>query len=234
MTHRLAAFARAFVPLAGLVACVSCSVVPPQEINQEYRDVIERRRTDYLLGPGDTLTVRVFRQEGDLGQQTATVRPDGKIDLFYLHDAEVRGKTVPELQVLLQRAAVRAGLETTPDVTIDVLPKQPQIYLTGQFEKPGPVNLEPGMTVQDAIALGGGVRITADSDYVILRRSYGAELGRSNWYRIDVNDYEEEIILLPGDHIWAERNFAAVIVAYLREFVFGIIPGNVWAAGAAI
>ena len=45
-------------------------------------------------------------------------------------------------------------------------------------------------------------------------------------YRIDLNDESEEIFLLPGDQIILERNFAAGVINYLREFIFGVIPVN--------
>ncbi|HLU47007.1 MAG TPA: polysaccharide biosynthesis/export family protein [Planctomycetota bacterium] len=236
MTFRLVAALRAAFPFAGLLFVASCSVTPPQEINRDYRETLERRRADYQIVPGDVLTVTIAGVPEDaIAQQTATVRPDGKIDLLHLHDFRAAGKTIPEVEAALRPNLVSGGFAAQGlEIAIDVLPEKPRVYLTGQFEVPGPIDFKPGMTIQDAIALGGGVRITADSDYVILRRPYGHPAGRSEWYRVDANDFEEEILLLPGDHIWVERNFAATVVAYLREYVFGIFPGSVWtAAGVA-
>ncbi|MGQ5701990.1 polysaccharide biosynthesis/export family protein [Sandaracinobacteroides sp. A072] len=44
------------------------------------------------------------------------------------------------------------------------------VYLTGQVNRPGPIQLRPGMTVSEALAMAGGVGASGSSNRVGLRR----------------------------------------------------------------
>jgi protein involved in polysaccharide export with SLBB domain len=218
---------------------VGCSITPQHEINEKYRSVLAQRREQYKIKPGDKLTVRVFQDSGDLSPQSVIVRPDGRGDLFLLHDFRFAGKTVQEVVEELKEPY--SGELANPEIIIDLEPKSEKIYLTGEFERPAAVDYQEGMTLQDALALGGGAKITSDSDYAVLRRRIGASPGESQWFRIDVYEFErydespefrQEVVLLPGDHIWIEKNAFATVIAYLREYVFGIVPTSLWGAAS--
>ncbi|MEM7262953.1 MAG: polysaccharide biosynthesis/export family protein, partial [Planctomycetota bacterium] len=187
----------------------SCSVTSPQEINEKYRDIIEQRRNHYRVKPGDVVTVSIYDREGDLSTQSISILPDGRGSPYFMPEFRFAGLTVTEL-----RKAVAEGIKkevSDPDFAVGVIPSGETVHLVGELGRPGTLELSTDMTLFDAIAQSQGIRITADSDYVILRRPTGNPPGTSEWFRIDVNDASEEIFLLPKDQIEVERNALATV-----------------------
>lgn len=233
--------------LLGMAALsASCGVTPPREINERYLPLLTERRENYRVKPGDTVTVRfwdIFDEESRLREQTFLILPDGRSDPFFVNEFLFAGKTIAEIEAAVREHYMAAGEaeevvtqtgERKPlEFSVLVEPAGEVVYVFGELERPViPIDLRPGMTVQDAIARAGGIRITADSDDVILRRSFGHPPGRPQRYRIDLNDNAEEIILFPDDHIHVEKNLFALIVAYLREYIFGIFPSQLFSGAA--
>ena len=153
-----------------------------------------------------------------------------------MSDYKAAGKTIFEIEEEMK--AVLKDVETEdPEISVGVTPRLELVHLHGQFNtlRAVPVELLPDMTLRDAIARAGGFRITADSDYALLRRPYGNPSNPTRFH-IDLNDTSEEIFLFPEDEIYLQRNFLASVIAYLREYVFGIIPSAAYSAalGASI
>ncbi len=215
------------------VLCTSCSVTPPQEINKKYRSILEQRRIQYKIKDGDTITIRIYQHTGDLDEQTLLVLPDGRTDPYFMPNYRVLGKTIPELEADL-KSLVGPEAPENAEVSIFVTPRGELVYLYGEFGTafPAPVPLRPDMTLQDALALGHGVRVTADTDYCLLRRPFGNLPGYPDRFRVDLNDFSEEIILLPNDQLHLGRTALATAIIYLREYVFGVVPSQVY--GSAV
>jgi protein involved in polysaccharide export with SLBB domain len=202
---------------------VSCSVTPPGQVNEIYKEVLLERHTNYKLKPGDRITIRLYNRAGDLNQTEVNILPDGRCDLFFMDNMKIEGKTIPQVEAELK--ARIADQVRDAEVSILITPYLERVHFVGQFERPGTVDLTVKMTLQEAISTSLGTRITGDTDYALLRRPY-MNPRHPHRYRIDLNDESEEIFLLPGDQIILERNFAAGVINYLREFIFGVIPVN--------
>ncbi|MCZ6793645.1 MAG: polysaccharide biosynthesis/export family protein [Planctomycetota bacterium] len=216
------------VTLVGLAT--SCAVTSPQEINARYQDVIDQRLSSYRVKPGDQLTVRIYDQTGDLSAQTLTILPDGRADPFFMSHFKFAGKSLPEVE-----SAVAGHLRLTeiqdPEVSLLLSPGLESVFLNGQVTRPGAMELTPQMTLGDALAAAGRDTTYSDSDYVILRRPYRDPL-HPEIFRIDINNAEEDIYLLPKDEIYIPANAAATFVIYLRDYVFGVFPFVGYFAGA--
>lgn len=202
-----------------------CSVTPPHEINEKYREVLNQRHDQYRIKDGDILSIGVQGLEGELSEPALRVLADGRSDASFLDNHRFGGKSIPEIEAELLEAMGKRLKQKQVEgarISIQVAPSEEVVYLVGEYERPATVTLRTKMTLHEAISAVRGMRITGDTDYALLRRPYGNPL-HPELFRIDLNDESEEIFLLPGDQIVLERNFFATIVAYLREFVFGIV-----------
>jgi len=127
--------------------------------------------SDYVIGAGDTLQVRVFNQEGMSAK--ARVRDDGKVSLPFLNDVVAAGY---KPQVLAQQIQTRLkDFINTPVVTVSVEEERPlQISVLGQVTKPGQYVLDRGAGVLQAVAAAGGLTEYGHKDRVfVLRRVPG-------------------------------------------------------------
>jgi polysaccharide biosynthesis/export protein len=123
---------------------------------------------EYILGYGDVVEIKFFYQPEY--NETAQVRPDGRITLQKVGDLNVISKTPSELQQLITK--VYSDYLVNPEVTVMVREFGGQeCYVMGEVEKPGLVNVSKGMTLLRAIAAAGGPKKNAKLNSVILVRS---------------------------------------------------------------
>lgn len=211
----------------------SCSVTSPAEINAKYAAVLEQRHHHYRLAPGDQISVELYNLESDLDQSTNLILPDGRTDLFHMHDIKVAGMTVDAFEAALKKMLAEEFRNQVPDPKIQVRPAAAFVYVHGQFERPpGQLAFTEKMTLADAIAVAGGARVTADTDWALLRRPYH-DPRHPDLFRIDLNDRSEALFLLPGDEIRLGRTCLASVGTYLREYVFSIFSPMMTSAAFA-
>lgn len=110
----------------------------------------------YIIGPGDTLQVFVWRNP-ELST-TVPVRPDGKISTPLVEDMVAVGKTPTALARDVEK--VLAEYVRSPQVNIIVT--QPasaysQVKVIGQVVRPQGLAYREGMTVLDAVLSVGGL-----------------------------------------------------------------------------
>src|ERR1022692_1688424 len=130
--------------------------------------------SDYLLQPGDVLTVSVWK-EADLSSDLL-VRPDGGITLPLAGEITAAGHTVEEV-----RAAIDQRLRPfIPNAVVTVILKQTlgnQIFVIGKVNHPGQFPLVRPVDVVQALSLAGGTTPFASiNDIKILRREGGRQI----------------------------------------------------------
>lgn len=118
----------------------------------------------YILGPGDKLAIQVFGQE-DLDIETL-LGNSGKINYPFLGEIEVAGLTVKQVEQFIERG-LKGGYLVSPNVYAHVIEYRP-FYIHGEVKKPGGYPYHPGMTVNQAVALAGGLTERADENKVSL------------------------------------------------------------------
>jgi protein involved in polysaccharide export with SLBB domain len=209
----------------GAALCASaCSVTPPAKVNLAFKDAIDQRLNHYVFREGDMLEVRIYNREGDINQGPLNVLPDGRSDLFFMDDYQFAGKTIPEIEAELRARIVTEVRD--PEVSIRVKPLGEVAYLIGQFERPGVVSLTTRMTLHEAIASVGGMKVTGDTDYALLRRPF-RNARHPERFRIDLTDESEAIFLLPGDQVVLGRTFLGQVVNYYREYILSLFPSGI-------
>lgn len=106
----------------------------------------------YRVDSGDRLRVTVFDQR-DL-TNTYSVDQGGYVAFPLIGSVPARGRTLQELEGQIA-AQLQKGYLRNPDVSIEV-DRYRSIFVMGEVGQPGQYTYVPGMTVQNAIALGGG------------------------------------------------------------------------------
>ena len=156
---------------------------------------------DYLIGPGDTLQIFVWRNP-DL-TITVPVRPDGKISTPLVEDMVAVGKTPTRLARDIEQAL--AVYVKSPEVNVIVtLPASvfSQIKVIGQVLHPQALPYRDGMTVLDAVlAVGGLGQFAAGNRAHIVRSDNGKQQDIKVKLEALVNngDMKQNVLLRPGD-----------------------------------
>lgn len=140
---------------------------------------------DFTLRPGDVVDISVL-EDPSLNRQ-ALIRPDGKISLPIAGTLQAADRTPEQLQAAIRRALAGDFLQA-PTVTVALsrlgsgaggaadLPGQARIYVIGQVNRPGALDVQTPITALQALALAGGAGAFAASDRIQIRRMVG---GRS-------------------------------------------------------
>jgi len=149
----------------------------------------------YKLGPGDQLRVTVF-EEPDLSGEFQ-VGTEGEIALPLIGSVLASGKSLRELVVAIETALLD-GFLISPKVNIEVLNHRP-FYILGEVYEPGSYAYVSGMTVLNAVALGGGFTHRADKKKITIIRGAGRAKTSST--------VSPESVVLPGDMVRVEERF---------------------------
>jgi polysaccharide export outer membrane protein len=187
-----------------LLLLVACG---PKSYDYPYAKEPDPRNRELVLGVGDVVDVTVFGQP-DLKTET-TVRPDGTITMPLIGDLKANGRTPTELRETI-KAQIQNFIKLAAgnEVTVAVRGwKSYRFTLDGEVSKAGVFTSDHYLTVDDAIAMAGGLTRFAKRSDIILFRS-DPKTGQirqipldydllASGKRIDMNIY-----VLPGDRIY--------------------------------
>jgi polysaccharide export outer membrane protein len=158
---------------------------------------------DYIIGPGDTLQVFVWRNP-EL-TTIVPVRPDGKVSTPLVEDMVAVGKSPSQLARDIE--GVLAEYVRSPQVNVIVT--QPvstfsQVKIIGQVLHPQSIAYRDGLKVLDAVLAVGGLSPFAAGNRAKIVRT---ENGKTREIRIKLSalvnngDMKQNIALQPGDVI---------------------------------
>ena len=127
----------------------------PEETSQEGGEAeqVVTSIDSYRLGQGDRIAIQVF-DEPDLTME-ATVGASGIINYSYLGDLQVAGRTPVELERTIADT-LREGYLVNPSVNVSVVGFR-SFFINGEVRSPGSYPYQPGLTLNKAIALAGGL-----------------------------------------------------------------------------
>ena len=153
----------------------------------------------YVIGADDQIQVTVW--ENTQLSATCVVRPDGKISLPLLNDVQAAGFTPTQLADDLTKRL--KDIVKDPHVGVTVLAvKSKNIYMMGEVNHVGPIQIAPGMTVLQAIATAGGLGPYANPKKMyILRGDPGHQKQIHFDYKKAIKGDMQGISLQPGDTI---------------------------------
>jgi len=149
----------------------------------------------YVLGNGDEISILVF-DETDLTMDAA-IGDSGEINYSYLGALTVVGKTPVQLEREIT-TALRDGYLVNPSVNVSIKTYRP-FFINGEVRSPGGYAYQPGLTLDKAIALAGGLTDRASSRRMFVVRAASTDQQK---LRIRLNS-----AIGPGDVIEINEGF---------------------------
>jgi polysaccharide export outer membrane protein len=153
----------AMTALVLLLGCAGGSIDRPGVEPTQQASV---ERSEYRLGPGDALRVKVFDQEELSGEFTIT--PQGTIAYPLIGEIKAEGMTLSEFARGLE-GRLRQGYVRAPRASAEVLNYRP-FFILGEVNKPGTYPFAANLSVVNAVATAGGFTVRADVRRVFIKR----------------------------------------------------------------
>lgn len=149
------------------------------------------QNANYRIQPGDSLNVTVL--EDDTLNRQVLVLPDGRISVPLAGAVQAAGQTVDSVErMIADRLASNFAVRPSVFVSVTAVDEAAgefPIYVVGQVTNPGQVDVEPGTTLLQAIALAGGLDRFAATKRIQLRRTDPAT-GQEKLYIFNYNAVE--------------------------------------------
>jgi len=127
---------------------------------------------DYKLGPRDRIRIQVFEWRPASDEIYAwealnaeySVDVSGRLALPLVGQIPAEGMTTGELAATISASLQRRmGTVTAPDTTVEIIEFRP-FYIAGDIQTPGEYAYRPGLSVLQAVSLGGGLQRTSAAD----------------------------------------------------------------------
>jgi polysaccharide export outer membrane protein len=169
-----------------------------------------RTEAPYLIGPGDTLNVVVWRNP-ELSV-TVPVRPDGKITTPLVEDLQASGKTPNQIAREIEQALAR--YVQSPVVTVMITtfggPYSQQIRVIGEAAKPQALAYRENMTLLDVMIAVGGITDFAAGNRASILRTEGGKTFQFGVLLTDLirrGDLSANVEMRPGDVLIIPQSF---------------------------
>jgi len=172
-------FARAGVVLAvtAMAGCASTPTYPPAPIQAPPPVDVPPRISgwNYLLGPGDSVQVFVWRNPEVSG--SFPIRPDGKMTMNLIEDMQASGKTPTQLARDIEKALAKYIQEPIATVIVSggIGPYNQQIRVLGEASTPQAMGYREGMSLVDVMITVGGLTDYADGNKAYISRIIKAD-----------------------------------------------------------
>ena len=190
---------RIFLSLAMVLAFAAA--VPVTTFGQD--TPLPASRTDYVIGPGDTLQVFVWRNP-ELSS-TVPVRPDGKISTPLVEDMVAVGKSPAELARDIEKVLAEYVRSPTVNVIVaNAASALSQIKVVGEVKAPQSMPYRDGLRVLDVVLVAGGVTdFAAPNRAKIVRAAANNQKPKEDRFRLGdllrKGDMSQNLALGPGD-----------------------------------
>ena len=148
---------------------------------------------EYQLGPGDEIEIFVF-QETELTTK-AKVSQAGNISMPLIGQVALEGLTSKEAKEEIERLFAD-GYLVSPNVTIIVRQYRP-FFIHGEVKRPGSYKYQAELTLEQAIALSGGLKDRASSSKWTILRGFP----QTSFIA------DKQTVIMPGDVIKIEKSF---------------------------
>jgi polysaccharide export outer membrane protein len=152
--------------------------------------------TQYQLSSGDIIKISVFG-EPDLSYAEIRLTDAGTFTYPFIGEIDAKGKTPSEIQRLITEE-LKKGYLVDPRVSVSVLTYR-EFYISGEVKTPGGYPYQPGLTLDRAIALAGGLTERASTKRITVIR--GSDSNR----KVEKASLDTQVY--PGDTITIDQGF---------------------------
>jgi polysaccharide export outer membrane protein len=165
---------------------------------------------DYLIGPGDNVTITVWRNPEVSG--SVPVRPDGKITTPLVEDLPAAGKTSTQLARDIEQALAKFIQQpvVTVIVTNFVGNYGDQIRVIGQAARPQALPYRRDMSLMDVLIAVGGITDFAAGNKASIIRNVDGKQEKLNVRLDDLirgGDISANMPVRPGDVLIIPESF---------------------------
>jgi polysaccharide export outer membrane protein len=214
-----------FISLIIFTGCASTgSISKAAEEKDQGIEIKNVKITEFILGPGDTINVSVYRQD-DL-KRSATIEYSGKITFPLIGDIQVSGMSIFQVRDKIRDELKKYILD--PQVSVDVVAIRSQkIIVLGEVMTPGLFSLDSPLNTLEAISKAGGFTLDAKKKNVLLIRGglKNPQLMTLNIDRIfSENDMAQNVSLQNGDILYVPATFIANVSRYFDHLSKIISP----------
>ncbi|MFZ0932349.1 MAG: polysaccharide biosynthesis/export family protein [Syntrophobacteraceae bacterium] len=200
----------------------ACQTSPPPL--QPYPEAKLETPARVTLKAGDVVEIK-FAYAGQFNENQ-TIRPDGKIEMQLIGEVVAEGKTPSELRdelVKLYSAQLKH-----PELAVVVRGLyERRVYVGGEVNKPGPVDIPGEMTALEAIMLAGGFNLErAEVQSVIVARNRdGRWVGQSLDFKDALAGQEAQpFYLQPRDIVYVPRTTIADVDLWMQQHFWRLLP----------
>jgi protein involved in polysaccharide export with SLBB domain len=223
-------FKRNITRITGLIlllllsACGSTAKNPTIAVYQD-APTHQIPQQEYRINVGDKLDIKFFYNP-ELNEEI-TVRPDGRISLQLVHEIITAGLTPAELTGILTEK-YSAEIER-PEITVIVRSFSAQkVYIDGEVQNPGVLDLIRPLTVLQSISRAGGLKDSAriNEVFVIRRKSDNKLLiiPINLLKAIEGTDIRQDIFLMPYDIVYVPKSPIANVNRWVDQYIRRNIP----------
>lgn len=163
--------------VAATTGCSSTPTYPPAPKFAPPPVAVDARISgwNYLLGPGDSVNVFVWRNPEVSGN--FPIRPDGKMTMNLIEDMQAAGKTPTQLARDIEKALSKYIQEPIATVIVSggIGPYNQQIRVLGEATDPKAIGYVEGMSLVDVMISVGGLTDFADGNKAYISRIVKAD-----------------------------------------------------------
>jgi polysaccharide export outer membrane protein len=187
--------------------------------------------TDYVIGPGDQLTIRALDAE-EISDKSYRIDPDGNLNLPMIGRLKAAGMTTGQLESELVSRLERYIRHPKVAVTVTEVHSQP-VSVIGSVMAPGIHQLLGRKTLVEILSMAGGVRDDAGQSVTITRRKEWGTLpladakqdvdGQFSTAEVRLKDLlearrpEDNIVIFPNDIISVSRAETIYVLGAVKK-----------------
>jgi protein involved in polysaccharide export with SLBB domain len=175
----------------------SAEPTPPiASVNENNSVAISSNLSNYKLGAGDVVTIRVFGED-ELSRERVKLTDAGTLQYPVIGEIVIKGLTTGDLQRIIT-AGLKGKYLVNPRVAVLIDEYRPY-YINGMVASAGGYPFQPGLTILKAIALAGGFKERASKEKIYVIR---AEDPKQTQIKVGLNT-----LVFPGDIIIVQDSF---------------------------
>jgi len=185
--------------------------------------------SDYVMGPGDRLSVQLYGGQNRTVQ--VTVNRDGTLSFPELGPIPVVGKTFEAVREEIESRVAKQMIGTQANVSMAET-RAIQVFVLGEAKRPGSYTVSGLSTVTSALYAAGGIAMTGSLRDIQLKRQ-GSVVRRLDLYDLLLRgDTSNDAKVLPGDVIFIPpAGPVASIEGEVRRPAIYELKGNVTTSG---
>ncbi|MFZ0945894.1 MAG: polysaccharide biosynthesis/export family protein [Syntrophobacteraceae bacterium] len=223
------------VPLIG-------DVVAESKTPMELAAILDKQYTKYLTNPSVTVALEEFNVKIDelrkaittasRGQsKIAPVTPDGRIAFPIIGNMQAEGYTLSQLEKVVNEKYANQVRNLNCTLILNEI-HHSKVYIFGEVERQGPLDMLTTMSLLDVISAAGGIKKTAKIKEIMIFRNDGLE--RPMAFKVDLKPVFEQgytfpdLRLKPADIVFVPKSGLAKFDDFAELFftkgIYAVLP----------